>query len=244
MERASYDNYHEWKKWEDGAFFSPTPREQAYFDAEFRRIPIARRHVLEIGFGNGTFLRWAKDRCATVAGTEVSQEALARAAAIGVEILPADLSQAAASNIGRFDLIVALDVIEHLKIAEIGGMFDMVAQLLKPGGVFLARFPNGQSPFGRIYQYGDLTHQTVMSAAMIEQLIADRPLRMVRAGNPATPIFGAFPRRAAQFARRLSAAVLERCLRSIYGLDCPLGPNVVVVLERSPSSSRRVVHGT
>jgi len=125
--------------------------------------------VLEIGFGNGSFLAWAKAQGADVVGTEIDAPMIERARAKGFDAQPASLVALAAVG-QRFDLVVAFDVFEHWDKAELVENLKQIAALLRPGGLVLARFPNGQSPFGRVHQYGDLTHQTVLSASSVAQL--------------------------------------------------------------------------
>ena len=77
--------YPAWKGWDRP--FSYTPDEAAYFAGETRDLAIAGADVLDIGFGSGAFLAWARDAGARVAGIEINcvlQEAARRA---GVELL-------------------------------------------------------------------------------------------------------------------------------------------------------------
>ena len=67
-----YANYTEWKRW-DGVF-AASDKEARYFAAEFADIPLRGRRVLEIGFGNGSFLAWAKGEGADVAGIELNED--------------------------------------------------------------------------------------------------------------------------------------------------------------------------
>ena len=109
-----YANYGQWKDWAPDGFMQPTPTERNYFADELRGAALAGKDVLEIGFGNGGFLRWARDAGATLFGTEVLQSAIDRAQAEGVTILPLDLSQSLPAHAGRFSVIAAFDVMEHL----------------------------------------------------------------------------------------------------------------------------------
>ena len=48
---------------------------------------------------------------------------------------------------------------------------------LKEGGrdgtlIVVSRFPNGQSPFGRVFQHGDFSHKSTLSTYKIEYLAA------------------------------------------------------------------------
>ena len=88
-----YANYAAWKAW-DGAF-APTDRELRYFAAEFRDIPLRGLRVLEIGFGNGGFLVFAKGEGATLAGIEINAAMCEAARKHGFEAIDASLADVA-----------------------------------------------------------------------------------------------------------------------------------------------------
>ena len=160
-----YSGYADWKNWHGE--FAPSDRDARYFAAELADIPLQGKRVLEIGFGNGSFLAWAKALGAEVVGTEIDAAMIQRALARGFDARPASLDALAAAN-ERFDLIVAFDVFEHWDKPTLVASLVQFAALLGPDGQLLARFPNGQSPFGRVHQYGDPTHQTVLSASSMK----------------------------------------------------------------------------
>ena len=228
-----YDGYGAWKDWSARNFMRVTAQQRAYFADELRGTPLAGRDVLEIGFGSGAFLAWAKDQCATLYGTEAMPAARDQARAAGVTILPLDLAQALPHHPARFAAIVAFDVMEHLTIAENQTLLDQVAVLLADHGLYVARFPNGQSPLGRVHQYGDMTHRSVLSAGIMSQLVAGRPFDVVHLGNQA-PSRAAGLRRMGSMARNLAQWLVETAVAKLYGMSAPLGPNSVAVLRRRP----------
>jgi hypothetical protein len=63
-------------------------------------------------------------------------------------------------------------MLEHLTKPEVLDTFDKVAAALVPGGVFIARVPNADSPFGGHIQYGDFTHESSYNASSVRQLAA------------------------------------------------------------------------
>jgi 2-polyprenyl-3-methyl-5-hydroxy-6-metoxy-1,4-benzoquinol methylase len=105
-----YGGYAQWKQWEGD--FQASDRDARYFAAEFSGVALAGKRVLEIGFGNGRFLAWAKSQGALVAGTEIEETMLARAREKGFVALPPALDALAAGT-ERFDVVVAFDVFEH-----------------------------------------------------------------------------------------------------------------------------------
>lgn len=229
---AAYANYAQWKGW-DGA--CDTPEKAArYYAAEFAGIALAGRRVLEIGFGNGAFLAWAKAQGAQVSGIELSEEMRAAARAHGFEIHDGDFDALAAAQAGRYDVVVAFDVLEHWDTDELFANMRDIRALLAEGGIFLARFPNGQSPYGRAFQHGDFTHKSALTTYKIEYLAAAMDLRVVRVANPCRVssrpgLLPALRQRWMAFRR----SRIERSIARLYGMRrLPLDPNLVVVLRK------------
>ena len=226
-----YGGYAQWKQW-DGDF-SASDRDARYFTAEFADIELAARRVLEIGFGNGSFLAWAKAQGALVVGTEIDEGMLARAREKGFVALPSALAGLAASG-QRFDVVVAFDVFEHWDKETLIANLKCIAALLDTGGLVLARFPNGHSPFGRVHQHGDITHQTALSKSSIEQLAGITGFTVVRVSNAASvpvrcDMWSALKHRW----RKRRRAKIEVMIGKLYGIDrLPLDPNLTAVLRK------------
>ena len=227
-----YRDYTAWKGWRGD--FAANAREARYFAAEFAELPVAGKRILEIGFGNGTFLGWARAQGAQVAGTEVEPSMLLAAQQKGFEVHPADLRALAATG-ERFDLVVAFDVLEHWEKQTLIANVEAIRELLTPGGILVARVPNGHSPFGRVHQYGDLTHQTVLSAPSIRQLAQITGFEVAQIRNAAS-----IPARRDAWSalkhawRRFRRARIEITFGSLYGVGrLPLDPNLVAVLRRA-----------
>lgn len=227
----AYQNYTQWKRWQ--GTFEVSERDARYFAAELRDILLHGRRVLEIGFGNGSFLAWARSRGAEVCGLEINPEMLAAAARHGYVARNAPLADLVAED-ARFDLVVAFDVIEHWDTDELVANFCAIAALLTDTGCFVARFPNGHSPFGRVYQYGDFTHKSVISSYKIDYLAGIAGLDVVRVANERRVSSRDGALRALRH-RWLAArrGWIERSLSKLYGTPrLPLAPNLVAVLGK------------
>jgi 2-polyprenyl-3-methyl-5-hydroxy-6-metoxy-1,4-benzoquinol methylase len=227
-----YANYATWKAW-DGAF-APTDRELRYFEAEFRALPLQGRRVLEIGFGNGGFMAFARREGAAVAGIEINAAMREAAATHGFETFDASLVDLATRD-DRYDLVVAFDVLEHWDTSDLVDNFRAIRLLLNEGGLFVSRFPNGQSPFGRVFQHGDFSHKTILSTYKIEYLAGIAGFEIVRIGNPCR-----VPSRAGPLAsvrhwwHAQRRRWIERSIARIYGIRrLPLDPNLVAVLKKA-----------
>jgi 2-polyprenyl-3-methyl-5-hydroxy-6-metoxy-1,4-benzoquinol methylase len=233
MTTNDYAGYSEWKRWDSSQFMTCGPYERHYYRGEFRGLNLAGARIVELGFGNGGFLRYALDEGANVGGTELLAEAQAGAVERGVRVYMPDLSDAVAENAGNFDLVVAFDVLEHMTREQLLILFNTLAALLKSGGHVLARFPNAQSPLGCVSQNGDWTHRSALSAQVLMQLLAGEPWALVRAANPFAVVEAdSLLKRIGLRSRHAARKGVEWTVNRLYGLDITLNPNVTVLLRR------------
>ena len=225
-----YAGYAAWKAWDEGAFMALSPAEASYYATELRGLDLAAKPVLELGFGNGGFLAFAKQQGAILYGSELQPDLAALGAAAGVTLVDPDLAKLLPDHAAKFALVAAFDVFEHIDLAELPRLLATIAELLIDGGLLIARYPNGQSPFGRVHQHGDITHRAVLSADIMRQLVAPLPFDIVHLGNQASPTG------LVQRARTLLQRAHEIALQRLYGHDTPLGPNSVAVLRKRAST--------
>lgn len=225
-----YIGYEAWKGWAKP--FTFTEEEAEYFTGEFSGIPLAGKDVLEIGFGPGNFLAWARAAGANVAGTEVNPVLLDVARRNDIHVLAADLAGAAAGHRERFDVVVAIDVLEHLGRDEVDAALHAVDEVLRPGGYLVLRFPNGQSPFGLLPQNGDVTHRTALSKDIVEQLCRETGLRAIRYGGSYRIRGPLGLKRAVRKLRSLARDMLGTILNSIYAFHIPWDSVVVLVMRK------------
>jgi 2-polyprenyl-3-methyl-5-hydroxy-6-metoxy-1,4-benzoquinol methylase len=239
-----YGRYDEWKGWGEDQFMLLGDAERAYFDAEFSGIAVKGQKVLEVGFGSGALLGWLRGNGAELYGTELSPQGIASAKRQGVVVLDTDLSQTTGMD-GQFGVVAAFDVLEHLTHQETNALLDRAATLLRPGGVFIARFPNGASPLGRLHQHADITHVTTMTAEKIVQLMIGKPFEVQRAGDIAVALHGGVASRLGKKIRSLLRRTFETGICALYGLKgpplyghrMPFGPNLIIVLRRLPDGT-------
>jgi SAM-dependent methyltransferase len=228
---ALYHGYVEWKSWR--GTFAASDREARYYTAEFDGIALAGKRVLEIGFGNGSFLAWARSQGAAVTGTEAIDLLIEQARANGYDAQPAALTDLVSAG-RQFDLVVAFDVLEHWSRRELVANLRQIHALLACDGMLLARFPNGHSPFGRLHQHGDLTHVTALSATSTTQLARMTGFAVVRVENERRVASKTDPwSRLKHRWRAFRRARIEVTLGKLYGFGrLPLDPNLTAVLRK------------
>ena len=127
--------------------------------------------LLEIGAGTGRVLATLKAAgFANVRGVDSSkyQVSVARTAGIEVELVDG-LDALAQQQEGRLSAVLAIDVLEHLPRETCLRCLALSARALRPGGVLIARVPNGAALFGAAIRYGDITHERAFTAAMIRE---------------------------------------------------------------------------
>jgi len=103
-------------------------------------------HLLEVGCAYGFFLKEAK-RYFAVSGIELAADAAAHCRQQGLAVETGTADEAGRSGNGPFDVIVLLDVIEHLPDPH--ATFDVLARALAPGGVIVLTTGDFSSPAAR-----------------------------------------------------------------------------------------------
>jgi SAM-dependent methyltransferase len=227
-----YDDYRAFKGWTDEGAGGDAATYANIVAASGKPGTLA---LLELGFGDGSFMDWAKAAGHEIAGLEIIPEARDAVAARGHE---AYLDGDEIAGRARFDAIIAIDVLEHLDAAGFRSLFDLARRVLKDDGVIVGRFPNGASPFFGRYQYGDMTHDKPLSAGSVGQIALRDGFRVVRALNPRPLPAGAgarLKRGAAYLLRDMVEIVLGL---AYFGYRSPMDPNVLVVLGRAPGEGR------
>lgn len=139
------------------------------------RRPIAGARLLEIGCSTGSFLLDAAGVGASVAGLEIDGGARAFVGALGVTC---HATFDDAERAGPYDIVVALNVIEHLPNPR--EWVERVAGLLAPGGLIVLWTPNGgqASIFGAgwVGFRVDLDHLNYFSSTTLSRLVLEAGL--------------------------------------------------------------------
>ncbi len=107
-------------------------------------LPATAERVLDVGCGAGATLQWLRQtgRCKVAVGIEMvgSAAAIARERVDEVHVGDANLIVESAFAPRSFDLVLCLDVLEHL--VDPWAFVDKARRLLAPGGLIVASLPN------------------------------------------------------------------------------------------------------
>ncbi len=120
--------------------------------------------ILDLGTGSGNFEFEFATRCKEIVGVDYNDEAIAFLKSRlqdlnldNVSLHVADIRTVDTTlDIGKFDLIVMIDVIEHLPIQDSTRVVSNLKSLLNPNGKLLIITPNYKSPWVLIEWFLDL----------------------------------------------------------------------------------------
>jgi 2-polyprenyl-3-methyl-5-hydroxy-6-metoxy-1,4-benzoquinol methylase len=229
MTDESYHTYESFKSWSS----DPDDSHDRFFSMEVAPLNLAPgARMVEIGFGEGRFLDYAKRAGFEAVGIEIIPSLVERAKARGLNARIGRLTDLI-DQAGSFDMVTALDLIEHLATDEIRKFLFDSASLLKKGGFVFLRFPNGSSPFSLALYNGDVTHRSYLNVSSLAQLASPAGLRLVRYGNAARDLpDGLMPR----IRRRISYA-MRSVIETLFGLAyfgkrIPMDANLVIILQK------------
>ena len=106
--------YIKWKKWDKG-FGECSEINKKYYQAEIgHHIPKLKQNTFhEIGFGDGSLMRYGKDNGWRVTGTEINKDLVEKATNLKYEVCFSENIKHLENN--HYDLIVAFDVLEHIE---------------------------------------------------------------------------------------------------------------------------------
>jgi SAM-dependent methyltransferase len=137
--------------------------------------------VLDIGCGQGELVRQLRADGFDASGIDISPEqvAIARAKGVGPIVL-GDFHDHLTESVGRWQAVIATDLLEHLGKDDVLRAFDSIHRALASGGSFVARVPNAVSPTGGHVMFGDITHETWFTARSVAQLAAVTGFSSVR----------------------------------------------------------------
>src|SRR5262249_29628220 len=127
------------------------PPFRSRIDAQFRWLPKPDpgQTLLDVGCGNGDFLRTAREAGWRTLGLDPDQKACDVARKSGLDIIQGGL-EVFASVSEKFDAVTLSHVIEH--VHEPRKILSAIFNLLKPGGVFYLQTPNIQSRGAAIFR--------------------------------------------------------------------------------------------
>jgi SAM-dependent methyltransferase len=164
----------------------PVLRREFAHTADFIRTYRAGGRLLDVGCAYGFFLQEAK-RFYDVAGIELAEDAAAHARANGLHVISGVADEDTLAMLGMMDVIVLLDVIEHLPDPH--GTLQLCARHLNPGGIIVITTGDFASLYARLAgaRWRLMTppqHLWYFTRASIERMAGSLGLRMESFDHP------------------------------------------------------------
>ncbi|MFT5725602.1 MAG: 2-polyprenyl-3-methyl-5-hydroxy-6-metoxy-1,4-benzoquinol methylase [Bacteroidia bacterium] len=146
-----------------------------YFVREFQNLVPADKSVqiLDIGCGTGSLIKALNTLgYNNTYGVDLSEEQVKMASAFGIAcIVQADVKDYLQDKAGVYDVIFAVDLIEHLGKDELVDFLKLVNRGLKPGGTVVFRTPNMDAPLSAVFAFADFTHEVFLNKSSAKQLL-------------------------------------------------------------------------
>jgi 2-polyprenyl-3-methyl-5-hydroxy-6-metoxy-1,4-benzoquinol methylase len=238
MTTNEYSGYETWKGWGNTAFGKFERADAIYYSRELARsgvriLPGIR--ILEVGFGNGSFAGWATSQGFIYKGTEVISELVEHGRKCGFDTHLSSVSLDRISASEPLDLVIAIDVLEHIDRDQLQSLLHEAKTNLRGGGLIVARVPSGDSPFSGAIQHGDLTHKIILGSSAVRQLARQSGLEVLQIRAPVLPLRGLgaltmIRRFLIHLVRALTYPIIDKVFMG--GGDPVLSPNLLFVLRK------------
>lgn len=92
-----------------------------------------------------------------------------------------DLSSFLMARSDTFDVIFAIDIIDHFPKGQVLDILRTIHRSLKPSGKFIMQVTNGAAPFFGRQRYGDISHEFALTAQTSWQLLKAGGFANIRA---------------------------------------------------------------
>jgi len=146
-----------------------------YFEREFKHLMPSNKEakILDIGCGTGSLIKALNNLgYSKTNGIDLSVEQVKMAGVFGVTgIEQADVNDYLKDKQETYDMIFAVDLIEHLAKDELVNFLKMVRSGLNAGGQVIFRTPNMDAPLASVFAFADFTHEVFLNKSSAKQLL-------------------------------------------------------------------------
>lgn len=190
--------------------------------------------ILDVGCGTGHFLYYLKKRGhKNFLGIDISPQQVEfckKNLSVNVEL--ADAISFLKGKEGKYTVVVAHDVLEHVPKEDVFTFLELIYGALKREGIFIIRVPNMSNPFSLDSRYRDFTHETGFTEKSLYQILSNVGFRGIEISSTII--------RKDSFRKRVRRALvdlLHKCIRFLYYIQdfsVPenLGKNLIVICEK------------
>lgn len=150
--------------------------------------------LLDLGCGQGFMLRYLQSvGFSNLTGIDISEEQVEKARAKGFNAIHVNAFDFLKENEEKFEIIVAVDIIEHFKKEELFELLSLIHKALIPGGLFIIQTPNGEGLMPGYVIFGDLTHYTILSPLSLQHILTITGFNNIRVKELGPAFFVHFP---------------------------------------------------
>jgi 2-polyprenyl-3-methyl-5-hydroxy-6-metoxy-1,4-benzoquinol methylase len=168
------DYSRQYKRWHSETHEHAEQIKNLYRENISRFLPEDKEiHVLDVGCGMGFAMMFLQDLgYASVEGIDVDYAQVQSCLSKKLNVTQVEDSNEFLYRMsGRYDLIIALDVIEHIPHERQLDFVRAIQGALKPGGKIICTVPNGNSPLASRWRYIDWTHYSLFTEYSLDFLL-------------------------------------------------------------------------
>jgi len=145
----------------------------AQFAYNYRsHFPGKSKKALDIGIGRGEMLTCMKNWGMDYEGVDISPSTVNFCQKLGLNcVTTSDTAAWLQERTAVYDIITALDVIEHIPREDLIAFLQTVNTSLKPNGKAVFQVPNLQSPEGYLHHFNDITHASGFVEHSLHQVL-------------------------------------------------------------------------
>lgn len=172
LQKLNYGRYY--KKWHSDKQEHIESRKSFYKDMLYKFIPVDNSsHILDVGCGMGFALITLQDiGYFNLTGIDIDEGQIDSCINKGLKaILVDDSINYLLTHKSSYDLILALDVIEHIPNDDQLLFLKSISEALKPGGKIICTVPNANSGVASRWRYNDWTHYTSFTEHSLDFLL-------------------------------------------------------------------------
>lgn len=212
--------------WAGVAMISAMPPLQKWIDAECRHLADAtdaprKLRVLDIGHGDGRFLKFVQEAGHEAHGVEIDPKAVEQARKLGLDSRQGDIDAALAEwGEGTFDYLTMSHVIEH--VHDPVHVIQAANRLLKPGGYLWIEWPNPEAP--GLHRYGSFwrdldppRHICIPSLNALQKVAAEEGFELCRSYRRPFVPFEVYPFSARAQGKSKAQGYLDAAIAEVKG---------------------------
>lgn len=128
--------------------------------------------IIDLGCGSGNILQSLKDAgFVNLFGIDISEQQIEKVLSKRINARKISIFDFIETNKNKFDIIFALDFVEHFQKKELLKLFSGIYNMMSDNSILIIRTPNGDGLFPNQRIYGDLTHLTIFSQNSLIQIL-------------------------------------------------------------------------